>query len=162
MANVTVRKQEGQAMVPVPRKEWDPMVWARDLWSWDPFRQIMPSFALEMPHFNPTFDVKELPEAYLFRADVPGVTEKEIEVLRAGTRLTINGKRETEKEDKGETYYTCERSFGSFSRTFTLPDEIDGDAIHADLKDGVLTVVVPKKPGAVAQKIAVTTPEKKS
>lgn len=162
MANVTVRKQEPTAqMVPAPRREWDPMVWARDLFNWDPFRQIMPSFAVELPKFAPMFDVKELPESYVFRADVPGVEEKDIEVLRAGNRLTITGKREEEKEEKGETYYTCERSFGSFSRTFTLPDEIDAEAIKADLKDGILTVMVPKKPGAVPQKIAVATAEKK-
>ncbi len=162
MANVTVRKQDTPPMV-MPRKpEWEPFHWARELFNWDPFRQIMPSFAVELPKFYPNFDVKEMPEAYLFRADVPGIVEKDIEITRAGNRLTISGKREEEKEEKGETYYTCERSFGAFSRTFTLPDEIDGDAIRADLKDGVLTVMVPKKPGAVPQKIAVATPEKKS
>lgn len=159
MANLTIRKQEPAKPI-ARRAEWEPMEWARELFNWDPFRQIMPSFAVEMPAFNPMFDVKETADAFIFRADVPGVLEKDIEVMRTGNRLTITGKRESEKEEKGETFYTCERSYGSFSRSFTLPDAIDPELIKADMKDGVLNIVVPKKPGAMAQKIEVKAPVK--
>jgi len=70
-------------------------------------------------------------------------------------RLTVSGKREAEREDKDDTYYAYERSFGSFLRTFTLPEGFDADHVYAELKDGVLTIVVPKKPTAQARTIAI-------
>ena len=78
----------------------------------------------------------------------------------AGNRLTISGKREAEKEDKGDTYYAYERSYGSFTRTFTLPDKTDGEHVRAELKNGELTVVVPKTPAAVAKRIPVASGDK--
>jgi len=78
----------------------------------------------------------------------------------AGNRLTISGKREAEKEDKGETFYTYERSYGSFTRTFTLPDQTDGEHVNAQLKNGELTVVVPKTSAAAAKRIPVASSEK--
>lgn len=160
MANITVRSNGGQHEV--TRREWDPSSWARELLRWDPFREMLPSFAMPEMAFNPAFEVKETKEGYSFKADVPGVAEKDIEINRTGTRLTISGKRETEHEDKGDTYYTCERSYGTFTRTFTLPDGIDGDHIRAEMKEGVLTVLVPKLPEARPQKIAIKPEAKKS
>ena len=160
MANVTVRNQNGGQ--PIARREWDPIAWARDMLRWDPFREMAPAFSVELPAFSPAFDIKETKDGYEFRADVPGVVEKDIEVTRTGNRLTITGKRESQKEEKGETFYACERSYGSFTRAFTLPEGIDSDHIRADLKDGVLTVLVPKKPEAQPQKIALKSTEKKS
>ncbi len=153
MADIVVRNNGGRSEV--QRREWDPMAWARDLLRWDPFREMMPSFALPELTFNAAFEVKETKEGYTFKADVPGVLEKDIEVSRTGNRLSISGKREAEKEEKTDTYYATERSYGSFTRTFTLPEGIDGDHVHAEMKDGVLTVVVPKLPEAQPQKIAI-------
>jgi HSP20 family protein len=149
MADIVVRNNGGQPT----RREWDPVSWARDLLRWDPFREMIPTLELPEMKFNPAFEIKEGKEGYTFKADVPGVADKDIEVTRTGNRLSISGKRESEKEDKGETWYAMERTFGSFTRTFTLPDGIDGEHIHAALKDGVLTVVVPKLPEAKPQKI---------
>jgi HSP20 family protein len=161
MGNLTIRSQNGGQ--PVSRRaEWDPVSWARQLFHWDPFREMAPAFAVEMPAFAPAFDIKETKEGYLFHADVPGVAEKDLEITRTGNRLTITGKRESEKEEKSETYYTSERSYGSFTRAFTLPEGIDGEHIRADLKDGVLTILVPKTPEAQPQKIAVQPEQKKS
>ncbi len=153
MGNLPIRQDGGQAMVRKP--EWDPMAWARELLRWDPFREMTPSFAVELPSFTPAFEVKETKEGYTFRADVPGVLEKDIEITRTGNRLTVSGKRESEKEEKGETYYTCERSYGSFTRAFTLPDGADWEHITSRLDGGVLTIVVPKKPEVMPKKIAV-------
>ena len=75
----------------------------------------------------------------------------------SGSRLSISGKREAEKENKTDTYYAVERTYGSFTRSFTLPEGIDDAAIHADLRDGVLTVLVPKKPEAQPKKIPVSS-----
>jgi HSP20 family protein len=166
MANINVRKQEGGGGQQIARGQaWDPIAWARELLRWDPFREMVPApptFSVELVPFAPAFEIKETKEGYVFKADVPGVSEKDIDISRTGNRLTISGRRETEHEDKDETFYTMERSYGSFTRSFTLPDGIDGDHIHADLKDGVLTLIAPKTPEAQPQKIALRSTEKKS
>lgn len=136
-------------------QETDPLRW---LLRWDPFREMTPSWfnrPTVEPTFAPAFDVKENKDAFLFKADLPGMKEPDIEVKVTGDRLVISGKREAEQEDKGETYYAYERTFGSFVRTFTLPDGFDSEHVVADLRDGVLTVVVPKKPLAQARTISI-------
>lgn len=152
MSNLTVRKDSGNA--PAPRStEWDPFRLARELLRFDPFREmttIAPSFEAT---FSPAFEVKETKDGFTFKADVPGVKEADLEITRTGNRLTVSGKREADHEEKTDTYYTYERSYGSFTRAFTLPEGIDGDQIRAELKDGVLTLVVPKVPEAQPKKI---------
>ena len=68
-------------------------------------------------------------------------------------RGSVSGKRESEQKKESEKLYVYERSYGSFSRSFTLPDDIDSDKTTAQLKDGVLTVMVPKRPGAQAKRV---------
>ncbi len=154
MANITVRKENTGAQM--ARPEWDATRWARDLLRWDPFREMLPAtIEYEALSFAPAFEVKETQEGFLFKADVPGVAEKDLEITRTGNRLAISGKRESEREDKTETYYACERSYGTFNRSFTLPEGIDGDHIHAELKDGVLTLLVPKMPEAQPKKVQI-------
>ena len=162
MANITVRKRNGGEVVqPTATREWEPLRIMRSLMGWDPFREIEPTWpALEVEEFAPAFDVKEGKDSYVFKADLPGVEEKDIEVNLTGNRLSVSGKRESETEEKGENYYTCERSFGSFFRSFTLPDQSDLANIHSELRQGVLTIVVPKKPGTQAKKIEVKSGEK--
>jgi HSP20 family protein len=153
MSNISVKKENGGA-VPTRMTEWDPFRAAREFLRWDPFREMAPfGLATEGAVFSPAFEVKETKESYLFKADMPGVKEQDVDITRTGNRLTVTGKREAEKEDKSETYYAYERTYGSFTRSFTLPEGIDGDQIRADLKDGVLTLVVPKTPEAQPKKI---------
>jgi HSP20 family protein len=161
MANISVRSQNGGQSL-AHRSEWDPTGWARELLRWDPFREMVPSIGPDVAGFAAVFEVKETRDGFVFKADVPGVQEKNLDVTRTGNRLTVTGKRESEKEEKGETWYAMERSYGSFTRAFTLPEGVDGDHIRAELKDGVLTIVVPKKPEAQPQKIALQPNEKKS
>ena len=128
----------------------------RDMLRWDPFREIAPTWMMPEPvAFAPAFEVKETKDSFLFKADLPGVKDKDVEVKLLGNRLTISGKRDAEHEDKSDSYYTYERSYGSFMRAFTLPDGIDGDHVQADLKEGVLTVAIPKKENAQAKTIAI-------
>jgi len=134
----------------------------RQMMNWDPFREIAPSWAATPQTFNPAFEVKETPEAFMFKADLPGIKDKDLEVKLTGNRLAISGNREEEKQNKGETFYTYERSYGSFLRTFTLPDGIDGDHVQAELKEGVLTVAVPKKAVAQGKNIAIKSGATKS
>src|SRR5262249_47223344 len=103
----------------------------------------------------PSFEVKETKDSYLFKADLPGVKEEELDISLTGNRLTVSGQRQEEKKDEGETYYAYERRYGTFSRAFTLPDGVDAEHVQAGLKDGVLTVVVPKKPEVQPKRIQV-------
>ena len=102
----------------------------------------------------PAVDIAESDKAYEITAELPGMDEKNIEVKVANGGLTIKGERKEEKEQKEKDYYISERSYGSFERYFRIPEGVDIDKIEANLKNGVLKVVLPKK--AEAQK-----PEKK-
>jgi HSP20 family protein len=158
MSNVLIRRQNGdKPIVTTAEHAWDPWRTMRALLSWDPFREMAPYAPAEASVFSLTaaFDVKETKDAYLFKADVPGIQEKDLEVTVTGNRLTIAGKRDAEKEDKNERYYSYERSYGSFTRSFTLPDGADTDALRASLEHGVLSVTVPKKPEVQPKKVAV-------
>jgi HSP20 family protein len=105
--------------------------------------------------FAPTFEVREAKDAYVFKADLPGIAEKDVEVQMTGNVLTISGERRQESVQEGERYFAIERGYGQFSRSFSLPDGTDAENITADLKDGVLTVRVPKRPEVQAKKIAI-------
>ncbi len=100
----------------------------------------------------PAVDVVESEKAYEITADLPGMDEKNIEVKVTDGVLTMKGERQEEKEEKKKDYYLQERSFGSFQRSFELPDSVDAEKIEASFKKGVLTVKLPKK--AEAQKPA--------
>jgi HSP20 family protein len=159
MANVTIRKQEGDkpAIAAPSESTWDPWRTMRALLSWDPFREMAAYPAEERFAFSPAFDVKETKDAYLFKADLPGIKDKDLEVTMTGNRLTVSGKRDEEKEEKSERYYTYERSYGTFTRSFTLPDGADSEHLAASLEQGVLSITVPKKPEVQPKKIAVKT-----
>lgn len=144
--------------------EWEPLRAMREMLRWDPFREMAPfaGFPNLEAAFNPSFEVTENKDSYLFKADLPGVNKEDIEITTTGNRLQISGKREQQQESKSDTIYTYERQYGSFSRAFTLPDSADVDHAKSELKDGVLTLVIPKKPGAQSKKIAVTGTTQKS
>lgn len=129
-----------------PAYNIDPVRVMRDLMDWDPFSQMSPlsTFEPRAATFTPSFEVKETKEAYVFTADMPGVREEDIDISLTGNRLTVTGKREAEARDESETYYMYERSYGGFSRTFTLPEGINYDNVEANLKNGVLHLTVPK------------------
>jgi HSP20 family protein len=95
-------------------------------------------------------DVTEDDKAYKVTAELPGLDEKNIEVLLAGNQLVLKGEKRQEKEEKDKDYYLSERSFGSFQRSFRLPDGVDQDKTAATFAKGVLTVTIPKT--AEAQK----------
>jgi len=105
----------------------------------------------------PAVDFTDTEKAYEISAELPGIDEKNVEVKVANGVLTIKGQKEEDKEEKKKDYYVRERSFGSFERTFEVPDDVDADKIEANFKKGVLTVTLPKKPEAqtAAKKIEV-------
>ena len=129
----------------------------------DPFRQMAPFWPTEdQPvRFTPDFEVKETKEGFVFKADVPGIKEKDLEITMTGNRLTISGSRAAETEEKTDTYYACERSYGNFTRAFTLPEDSDGgNHIRAELEEGVLTLRLPKKPELQPRRIEVKVTNK--
>ena len=97
---------------------------------------------------NPAMDVSEDADAYKLTAELPGMSEKEIGVTLTDGMLTLTGEKKQETEQKDKNYYLSEREYGSFKRSFTLPEGIDADKISADFSKGVLTITLPKKPEA--------------
>ena len=164
MANLVVRHQNGGEAVPgsTPLAFLrHPIERMRHLLQGDRFMEFAPRWPLPREAlFVPDFEVKEEKDSFAFTADVPGIDEKDLEIDVRGNRLTVSGKREAEKEEKSDTYYCCERSYGSFTRSFTMPEGIDTDHIRADLNQGVLTLIVPKTAEAQAKKIAIQSAEK--
>jgi HSP20 family protein len=160
MSDIAVQRKDQPRVGTVARRELDPFRLMRDMFRWDPFREMAPTLSVDAASYSPAFEVKETSESFIFKADVPGTREQDLEVNVAGNRLTIAGKREAEKEEKNDTFYACERSYGSFTRTFTLPDQADPAHVKAELKNGELTVVVPKTPAAVAKRIPVASGDK--
>ena len=162
MSNIMVKKESTGMPVTTRGLEIEPFRMARELFRWDPFRELNTLWPnLDAVEFSPAFEVKETNDNYMFRADVPGVKEEDLEISRTGNRLTVSGKREAEKEDKGDKFYTYERSYGDFTRSFTLPEGVDTNSVNADLKDGVLTVMLKKTPEMQPKKIAIQSGAKK-
>jgi HSP20 family protein len=133
---------------------WEPFRLMRDLMGWDPFAAMLPSTSQEPALFAPRFEVKETAEAYVFHADLPGLAAEDVDLSLTANRLTVSGARRAEQRQEGETYYAYERSYGSFSRSFALPEGIDVDHAEADLKNGVLTIAIPKQPEHQPRKIS--------
>jgi HSP20 family protein len=134
----------------------------RDLLRLDPFRDIGGLTSFEGGNaFIPSVEVKETRDSYVFRADLPGMKEDEVDIALTGNRLTISGERKSEKKEEDERFYAYERSYGSFSRSFTLPEGADADHAQAELKNGVLSIVLPKRPEVKARRISLGKREDK-
>lgn len=123
----------------------------RGLWR-SPFRHPMfdiePSWSRGMQVTVPAVDIVEKDNGYEITADLPGMDEKNVEVQLSNGNLTIRGEKKEEKEEKKKDFYLQERHFGSFERTFGVPEGVDVDKIEANFKKGVLTITLPKKPEA--------------
>jgi HSP20 family protein len=100
---------------------------------------------------SPAVDITEDAAAYKMTAELPGMSEKEIEVVVSGDMLTLKGEKRAEKEQKEKNFYLSERSYGSFQRSFYVPEGVDRDKIAADFSKGVLTITMPKTAKAVEQ-----------
>ena len=129
----------------------DPFQMARDLLSWDPF------FAgtRQASAFVPAFEVKETADAFILKGDIPGVAEADLDIAVHNNVLTVSGTRHAEERQEGESFALYERQYGSFSRSFSLPDTADGERVEAKLDSGVLTLMIWKKAEAKPRKIAV-------
>lgn len=116
---------------------------------YDPFR----TFGARLADWvAPASEASSDDGAYRIAMEVPGVEEKDIELTVEDGVVSVKGEKRTSREEKGETWYFSERQYGSFSRSFRLPPDADEAGVKAALKDGVLTVTVPKKAAEAAQK----------
>jgi HSP20 family protein len=158
MDEIAVRKREREAEPAslALARQLEPFRMLREFLRWDPFRPVAAPYWPfgRAEGFLPDVDVKETNDAYHLTMDLPGVKESDLELNVSGNQLTIAGKRDEPEE--GATYYSCERSLGSFRRTFDLPVGADAEHVNAELKDGVLNVVIPKTPGTIAKRIPVS------
>ena len=94
----------------------------------------------------PSVDVTEDSKAYKITAELPGIEEKNIDISVSGDMLTLKGEKHYEKDEKDKNHHVTERAYGSFQRSFVLPDGVDRDKITADLSKGVLTITLPQGP----------------
>lgn len=92
----------------------------------------------------PLADVSENDNEYIINYDLPGMDKKDVKVSFSNGVLSVSGERKEEKESKDANYYRCERTYGKFYRSFTLPDGVKDDAIDAKFENGTLRVVIPK------------------
>lgn len=103
----------------------------------------------------PSMDLVETDDHFVLRADLPGMSEDDVNIEVEDSTLTLSGEREAEHEKSGEGYHRVERAFGSFSRTLTLPKGIDADRIEASFDRGVLEVRIPKPEERKPRRIAI-------
>jgi HSP20 family protein len=127
---------------------------------WDPFKDLIAiQHRIERlpaagPHgWAPAVDLCETADAFIIKAELPGLTRDRIRIQVHDGRLTLHGRRDARLPC--EHYHQVERGHGEFSRTFALPPTVDADAIQADLSDGLLTIVIPKG-SAAARRVEVT------
>jgi HSP20 family protein len=128
---------------------------------WEPFRDLenmlerytgrlaawpgLSREAFTTTEWSPKVDIIETETEYTIKAELPEVNKEDVKVNVERGELTISGERKQEKEEKGKKYHRVERFYGSFMRSFTLPDNVDEANIKATFKDGMLNLVLPKK-----------------
>ena len=146
-----------------------------NLVKWDPFRELEDvsnrlnrifgqSLArsesgqnmLAVADWAPSVDISETDSAYLIKGEIPGVKKEDVKVTIQDGMLTIQGERKQEKEEKGKKFHRIERSYGSFVRSFRVPDDADESAVKAEFKDGMLNVTLAKSEKAKTKAIEVS------
>lgn len=128
---------------------WDPL---RDLLA---IQQRLDRFAPGPAGWQPPVDLFETADAYVLTAEIPGVDREDIDIQTGEGRLVLSGMRQ-ERPVACEQFHRLERGHGSFQRTFQLPLQVDHAAVTADLKDGVLTIRIPKLQPASSRRISIT------
>ena len=140
---------------------------------WEPFRDLMtaqrdfnrlfreafsPLFGeaeLSTRSWAPPVDIYETENDIILKAELPGVDPKDVEVRVEDNNLYLKGERKFEKEVKEQNYHRVERSYGSFARSFSLPNSINADKVKAEYKDGLLTLTMPKREEAKPKTIKI-------
>jgi HSP20 family protein len=108
------------------------------------------------PEWSPSADISETDAEYVIRAELPAVQKEDVQVTLDEGTITIKGERKQHKEDKNEKYHRIENFHGTFERSFSLPENINAEAVRCDSKDGILTVHIPKKQTPRAKPIQIS------
>ena len=143
--------------------KWDPFVELEEvskqlnrIFGKSPARTEPERELLAMADWAPDVDITETDTAYLIKGEIPGVNKEDVKVNIENGVLTMSGERKQEKEEKGKKFHRIERSYGSFMRSFRLPDNIDESAVKAEFKDGMLNVTLPKSAQAKPKSTNIT------
>ena len=105
--------------------------------------------------WSPMVDIEETELNYLIRAELPGLSKKKVKVVVEDGVLTLSGERDLERKVEGKTFHHIERSHGTFTRSFTLPENADAESVSANYKDGLLEIRVAKCEEALPKSIEV-------
>lgn len=123
------------------------------------FSDIMDEFfndaVANRQRFSPGIDVSETEKQYIIDVGLPGVDKKDIEINLENNRLTISGERKLEKEENGKQYHRVETHYGSFSRSFQLPDNVKEESVNATYKDGILNITIDKSEEKLKKQIKI-------
>lgn len=103
----------------------------------------------------PAFDISENEKEYTLTAELPGIDAKDLDITLSDGILTVKGEKKQEKEDKGENYHRIERSYGSFQRSFHIPEKVKTEKVDANFKDGILKLILEKDEKSETKKITV-------
>ena len=119
-------------------------------------RSLLPnSETMAISEWAPAVDILEDEKEYILKAELPDLKKEDVKVTVEHDSLVIRGERKAEKEEKGKKYHRIERSYGSFERSFTLPEATDAAKIHSEFKEGLLTIHVPKTANAKAKAVEI-------
>ncbi|MEA2561708.1 MAG: hypothetical protein QOH06_3212 [Acidobacteriota bacterium] len=128
----------------------------------EPFFRLFDSFfnsdaqGEETRAWVPPVDIQENGDAYLFHAELPGMSKEDIHITLENSVLRVSGERKFEKDAKKENYHRVERTYGTFTRTFTLPTPVDPEKVQAAFENGILTITVPKAEQAKPRRITIS------
>lgn len=111
--------------------------------------------AISVAEWSPVVDITEDEKEYVIKAEIPEMKKEEIKINVHDDVLSVSGERKYEQEEKGKKYHRVERSYGSFMRSFTLPEDADGSKIAAEYKDGVLKLHLPKTDKAKSKAVEI-------
>ena len=155
---VVERRNTGRRLVPwSPSREMEDMERRfEDIFGRSFYPLTWRRLPLEERGWAPAVEVFEKEDQFIVKAELPGMKQDDIDVSVVGDTLTIKGERKAESEVKEEDYYCCERSYGSFYRSVSLPSNVTADKIEASYKDGILEINLPKAPEVKPKKIAIS------
>ncbi|MER3446704.1 MAG: molecular chaperone [Candidatus Dadabacteria bacterium] len=149
---------------------WDPWSEFGSLQAWNPWRDfsslqerinrvfdetLRGLYPSEIGMWTPAVDIHENDDSYIVKADLPGINKDDIQIDLKDSTLTIRGEKRFEEKVSRDDYLRIERAYGTFVRSFTLPQSVDADKIQAKYKDGVLELTIPKKEEAKPKQIQI-------
>ena len=133
---------------------WNPIHEMDELFN-NRLASVLGGEGLQSAAWSPVVDIEESAEAYTIRAELPGLSKEKVKVTVENGALTLSGERDLERRVETKTFHRVERSHGTFTRSFTLPDDVDPESVAANFKDGLLEIQITKREEALPKSIEV-------